>query len=165
MKSQGLEKVNIIIPQVPVCLVIEHFRLIFTIETELGFFATNIFAIAKILLPDNSCLFLHSFVPLRSLIRDLFKDKHCGQDSITKCVCVCVQSRPTLCKPVDCSPPGSSVHGVFQARILQWVEWIAVAYSRASFWPRDRTRVSYISGIGGRILYHCATWDAHNKMT
>ena len=80
MKSQGLEKVNIFIPQVPVYLGVECFRLIFTIETELGVFAIDIFAIAKILLPDNSCLFLHSFVPLRSLIRDLFKDKHCGQN-------------------------------------------------------------------------------------
>ena len=39
------------------------------------------------------------------------------------CVCVCVvaQSYPTLCDPVNCSPPGSSVHGILQARILEWV--------------------------------------------
>ena len=47
------------------------------------------------------------------------------------------QSRPTLCDPVDCSPPGSSVHGILQARVL---EWGATAFSRGSSLPRDRTR-------------------------
>ena len=50
---------------------------------------------------------------------------------------------PTLCNPVDCSPPGSSVHGIFQARIL---EWVAIAFSRGSSQLRDRTRVSCIVG-------------------
>ena len=40
------------------------------------------------------------------------------------------QSRPTLCDPMDCSPPGSSVHGILQARILAWV---AIAFSRGTF--------------------------------
>ena len=38
---------------------------------------------------------------------------------VSVCVCVCVLSCPTLCDPLDCSPPGSSVHGIFQARILE----------------------------------------------
>ena len=42
---------------------------------------------------------------------------------------------------VDCSLPGSSVHGIFQAIVL---EWIAISFSRGSYWPRDRTRVSHI---------------------
>ena len=46
---------------------------------------------------------------------------------------------PTLCDPTDCSPPGSSVHGILQARIL---EWIAVPFSRRSSQLRDRTQVS-----------------------
>ena len=51
------------------------------------------------------------------------------------CVCVLVtQSCPTLCNPVDCSPPGSSVHGILQARML---EWVAVLLPRGSFQPRD----------------------------
>ena len=54
-----------------------------------------------------------------------------------------VQSCPTLCNPVDCSPPGSSFHGIFQARIL---EWVAISFSRGSSWPRDRTQVSHIAG-------------------
>ena len=50
---------------------------------------------------------------------------------------------PTLCDPMDCSLPHSSVHGIFQARIL---EWVAISFSRASSQPRDRTRVSRIVG-------------------
>ena len=53
------------------------------------------------------------------------------------------QSCPTLCDPMDCSPPGSSVHGIFQARIL---EWGAIFFSRRSAWPRDWTQVSRIVG-------------------
>ena len=52
-----------------------------------------------------------------------------------------VQSCPTLCDPVDCSPPGSSVHGIFQAVVL---EWAAISFSRGSSWPRDQTQVSHI---------------------
>ena len=53
------------------------------------------------------------------------------------------QSCPTLCDPVDCSPPGSSVHGILQARIL---EWVAISFSRGSFRPKDGTQVSCIAG-------------------
>ena len=49
----------------------------------------------------------------------------------------------TLCDPVDYSLPGSSVHGILQARIL---EWVALPSSRGSFWPRDRTHDSWIEG-------------------
>ena len=51
------------------------------------------------------------------------------------------QSCPTLCDPVDCSPLGSSVHGILQARVL---EWVAISFSRGSSPPRDRTQVSRI---------------------
>ena len=53
------------------------------------------------------------------------------------------QSCPTLCDPMDCSLPGFSVHGIFQARILKWV---AISFSRRSSQPRDWTRVSLIVG-------------------
>ena len=56
------------------------------------------------------------------------------------CVCVCGQSCPTLCDPMDCSPPGSSVRGLLQARIL---EWVTIPISRGSSWPRDWTSVSH----------------------
>ena len=49
----------------------------------------------------------------------------------------------TLCNPVDCSLPGSSIHGIFQARIL---EWVAISFSRGSSQPRDRTWVSHTAG-------------------
>ena len=59
--------------------------------------------------------------------------------------------QPTLCDPMNCSPPGSSVHGILQARIL---ESVAKASSRESSWPRDWTWVSYVSCTGRRVLYH-----------
>ena len=58
----------------------------------------------------------------------------------------------TLCDPVDCSPPGSSVHGISQAGILVWV---AITSCRISSQPRDQT---HISCICSHILYHWATW-------
>ena len=59
-------------------------------------------------------------------------------------VCVLVtQSYPTLCISMDCSPPGSPVHGILQARIL---EWVAIPFFRGYSWPRDQTQVSYTAG-------------------
>ena len=88
------------------------------------------------------------------------------------CVCVCewvsewvsewVQSLPTLLDPMDCSPPGSSVHGLLQTRILGWV---AISSSRGSSQPRDQTRVLSASRIGRQTLYHCATWVALSHLS
>jgi hypothetical protein len=76
-------------------------------------------------------------------------------------MCVQVRSVAQSCLTcwdcIDCSPPGSSVQGIFPARIL---EWVAISSSRESSWPRDWIWVSYISWIGQRILYHWATWEA-----
>ena len=52
------------------------------------------------------------------------------------------QPCPTPCDPLNCSPPGSSVHGILQARIQ---EWVAISSSRGSFWTRDGTHISLIS--------------------
>ena len=49
----------------------------------------------------------------------------------------------TLCDPLDCSPPGSSVHGILQARILGWV---AIPVSRGTSWPKNQTQVPFIAG-------------------
>ena len=65
----------------------------------------------------------------------------CSQNS-APFIIVVAQSCLTLCHPMDCSLPGSSVHGIFQARIL---EWLAISFSRESSWPRDRTQVSSIA--------------------
>ena len=64
------------------------------------------------------------------------------------------QSCPTLCNPMDCSLPGFSVHGIFQARIL---EWGAITFSRGSSRPRDRT---WVSSIGDRCFNLWATREA-----
>ena len=64
-----------------------------------------------------------------------------------------VQSCPTLCDFMDYSWPVSSVHGIFQTRIL---ERVAISYSRESFWTRDRTHVSELQVV----WYHWATQEA-----
>ena len=81
----------------------------------------------------------------------------CGP--IFTCVhaCSAVKLCLILCHPMNRSPLSSSVHGIFQARIL---EWVATSSSRGSSWPRDRTRVSCISCTGRWVLYHWATWEA-----
>ena len=76
------------------------------------------------------------------------------------CVCVCAQSLQsclTLCDPVDYSSPGSSVLGILQARIL---EWVAMPSFRGSSQPRDQTHVSCISCISSGFFAHWATWEA-----
>ena len=72
---------------------------------------------------------------------------------LRECMCMLVsQSSPTLCDPRDCSPPGSSVHGILQARILEWV-----SFSRGSSRPRDRT---WVSCTAGRFFTIWATREA-----
>ena len=71
-------------------------------------------------------------------------------------VCMCAKSLQlclTLCYPTDCRPPLSSVHGILQARIL---EWVAVPSSRGSCWPRNRTHVSI--SPAGRFFTTSFTW-------
>ena len=63
---------------------------------------------------------------------------------------------PTLCHLVDYSLSGSCVHGILQARIL---DWVAVPFSSESSWCRDQTLVPC---IGRQILYHWATWEAYS---
>ena len=67
------------------------------------------------------------------------------------------QSYLTLCDPMDCSPPGSSVHEFFQARIL---EWVAISFSRGSSQTRDRT---WVSCTAGRFFTHWATREAQSE--
>ena len=74
--------------------------------------------------------------------------------SFWQCRMSWIQSCPTLCDPVDCSLPGSSIHGILQARVL---EWVAISFSRGSFRPRDRTQFSLIEG---RCLNLWATREA-----
>ena len=72
------------------------------------------------------------------------------------CCCSVAKLCPIFFSPVDNSLPGSSVHGFFQARIL---EWVAISFPKGSSQIRDR---NCISCIGRRTLYHCATMEAHS---
>ena len=78
-------------------------------------------------------------------------------------MCSIAQSCPTfICDPMDCNPPGSSVHGILQARILRWV---AISFSMGSSQPRDQMCISCVSCIGRQVLYHRATWEAQMLQT
>ena len=75
--------------------------------------------------------------------------KEINQDKAT--AAKSLQSWSTLCDPMDCSPPGSSVHGILQARVL---EGVAMLCSRGSSRSRHGTCISYIFCIGRQVLYH-----------
>ena len=64
------------------------------------------------------------------------------------------QSCPTLCNPMNCSLPGFSIYGIFQARVL---EWVAISFSRGSSQPREQT---WASCIAGRLFTNWATREA-----
>ena len=108
----------------------------------------------------------HSFIHMinKHFFSCLLGAKDCGrhwEDNIPepmlgkgKYPCMRAQSSPTPCNPMNCSPPASSVHSIFQARIL---ERVAISFSRGSSQPRDRTCISCISK---RLLYHWATREA-----
>ena len=73
-------------------------------------------------------------------------------DNTTFCLCAQLLSHVQIfCNPMDCTLLGSSVHGIFQARIL---EWVTMSSSREASQPRDRTHVSYVSCNGRQIFYH-----------
>ena len=78
------------------------------------------------------------------------------------CVYACSVSQlcQGLCDPLDCSLPGSFVHGILQARIL---EWVATPFSRGSSWPRDWTQVSCVSCTDRQVLYHWVTGEVYQR--
>ena len=94
-------------------------------------------------------------IPRREIVRSIGKYM-CGS-----VVCVLVKSRqscPALYDSVDCSPPGSTVHGIAQARIL---EWVATPSSRGSSQPSCQTHVSYVSCACKRVFglsHHLGSW-------
>ena len=98
------------------------------------------------------CICTYCWVCGQPYCQKLHLDANCIRQ-----VCVCARSYPSLCDPMDYILLGSSVHGIFQARIL---EWITISFSGGSSWPRNQTRVSWVSCIGRAIIYHCATWEA-----
>ena len=76
-------------------------------------------------------------------------------------MCSVGQLCPTLWEPMDCSPPGSSVHRIFQAKIQ---ERLAVSFSRGSSRSRDWTHIFCISWIGRWVLYHWTTWEGQCRI-
>ena len=78
----------------------------------------------------------------------------------SSCVCACMLSHFSQCltlfDPMDCSLPGSSVHGILQATIL---EWVAVPSSRGSSWPRDQTHVYKSPALAGGVFTTGAAWE------
>ena len=113
----------------------------------------NISVILLLMNPLHDCLWAFvfprniddmflSYIPQKgiSVVSLLYKQHFHNVWSLVKVLTV--HSCPTLCDPMDCSPPGSSVHGILQARIL---EWVAIPFSRASSQLRDQTQVSCIA--------------------
>ena len=99
------------------------------------------FFIKCILYLNKKCVFLCVFIV---------------NDKINCAMCSDAQSCSTLCNPMDSSSPGSSVHGILQERIL---EWVIISSSRGSSRLRDGACVSYISCTGKQILYYqCHMW-------
>ena len=89
-------------------------------------------------LGEKGCMYMCGWVP------SLFTWNCCNTvNQLCAGLCLIAQSCPTLCDPMDWSPPGSSIHGILQARIL---EWAAYPFSRGSSQPRNRTGVSCIAG-------------------
>ena len=98
-------------------------------------------------------LWMMSFKPAFSLpsftfIKKLFSFSSLSSIRVVSSACLKVKIEVaqlclTLHGPMDCSLPGSSAHGIFQARVL---EWVAISFSRGSSWPRDQTCVSHIVG-------------------
>ena len=95
------------------------------------------------------CVYTHTYARWKSTLDPLIQ-------SVILCV-LAAQACPTLCNTIDCSLPGSSVRGILQARIL---EWIAISFSRGSSWPRDW---SWVSCIASRFFYHWATRETLNN--
>ena len=98
-------------------------------------------------LPWRSSLWTHKALPLCSG----------GEREFSSCsCCLLAKSCLTLCDPMDYNLPGSSVHGILQARIL---EWVAIPFSRGSSHPKDWT---WVSCTGRWILYHLSHLLCYN---
>ena len=84
---------------------------------------------------------------------------------ISQCMCVCTLTRVWFCHSMDCSPPGSSVHGILPARML---EWVAISFSSGCSQPRDRTHISCMDrqDLGSPLfnIYICLSWLSHLQL-
>ena len=103
----------------------------------------------KIASENQQCRWLDTEIPVTV-------SRHCHLMDCLLNVRSVTQLCPALCDLMDCGLPGFSVHGILQARTL---EWVVIFSSRGSSRPRDQACVSGISCIGRQVLYHCATWE------
>ena len=117
-------------------------------ELQMYFFKTQtivntVFVLQRFILPQDTVWWLMTRFKISLFTHNSIKD---------------VKSlSPTLCNPMDCSLWGSSIHGIFQARVL---EWVAISFSRRSSSPRDWTQVSRIAS---RCFHHLSTREAHQR--
>ena len=103
-----------------------------------------------------TCICLHVYYIVKHICGYMYTYIHTHTHIWSEKVKVLVtESCPTLCNPMDCRPPGSSVYRILQARIL---EWVVISFSRGSSWSRDRTQVSCVAG---RFFTVWATREAH----
>ena len=143
---------------------------LYFIVLEAGSFSASLFTLASFKLTTLKGVFrfyfllplyvaaphyYHEDAPSFTLIYYFFIARHPFMPMPAKSL----QSCPTLWDPMDCSPPDSSVHGILQARIL---EWVAIPFSRGSSWPRDQTQVSCIAS---RFFTIWATREAPHALT
>ena len=91
--------------------------------------------------------------------REVYSNRDLPQETSVS-ACSLTQLCLIICKSMDCSSLSSSVHGILQARIL---EWVAISYSKGSSQPRDRTCVSDVSCIGSWVLYHWQHLGSPNR--
>ena len=120
---------------------------------------TDVSSILRKYFPYSWWSLIGQLLPLKavhSLSLELLRWNQCSFKGVV-CVCVCVRAQSCLTLWPCGLLPGSSVHGIPPARILQCV---ALSSSRGSSRPRDPTCVSWISCAGRRILYHWANWEA-----
>ena len=89
------------------------------------------------------------------------KSKAIPEKHLSDWVSKVVQSCPPLSNSINCSLPGSSIHGIFQARIL---EWVVISFSRGSSPPRDQTRISCVSCIANWFFTHWAIGEAQKNI-
>ena len=100
-------------------------------------------------------------MPKETVLTKFYTKKFVTQDFLPTTFCFC--QRPSNCDRLEhlytnfCSLPGSSVHGILQARIL---EWAAISFSRGTSWPRNWTHVSHTAG---RCFTNWAMWEAHTN--
>ena len=102
--------------------------------------------------------------PRRIVFSQTLLHLYMGRLHVNKSACMCaksLQSCPTLCDPMECSPPGSSVHEILQARIM---DWIAMPSSRGSSPPRDQTQVSMSPALAARFFTTSMTWETPQKL-